>query len=305
MRQEKTIDDSNLSPEQLDEINFGRKLRKAGISSDEDIAEFMRWREAKNKAKKPGRISSSSKEVSSQRTLKMVNDDSSHDNQLDQRDSDEYSRPAVNLEKVIERAKENSEAELEQIARLEELQKVAEQSEKYTYGWFKALLELEIMSRNESSFGTKEISISFSLVEREPETERTLILKHPNRYIPQFMEDLSDIPLELHIGKEKHTVAIEVVNIRSYSLRVKLRANAEIDGIDLSKVTEARIKAKDPSFLLEKLRDGFAELVYDDKFNMQQNLCKILSSSSDLQALERPLILFRRLLCRLLQSRNR
>ena len=130
------------------------------------------------------------------------------------------------------------------------------------------------MSRNESSFGTKEISISFSLVEREPETERTLILKHPNRYIPQFMEDLSDIPLELHIGKETHTVAIEVVNIRSYSLRVKLRANAEIDGIDLSKVTEARIKAKDPSFLLEKLRDGFAELVYDDKFNMQQNLCK-------------------------------
>lgn len=271
---EKTIDDSNLSPEQLDEINFGRKLRKAGISSDEDIAEFMRWREAKNKAKKPGRISSGGKEVSSQRTFKMVNDDSSPDNQLDQRDSDEYSRPAVNLEKVIERVRENNEAEIEQIARLEEFQKVAEQSEKYTYGWFKALLELEIMSRNESSFGTKEISISFSLVEREPGTERTLILKHPNRYIPQFMEDLSDIPLELHIGKETHTVAIEVVNIRSYSLRVKLRANAEIDGIDLSKVTEARIKAKDPSFLLEKLRDGFAELAYDDKFNMQQNLCK-------------------------------
>ena len=28
---EKTIDDSNLSPEQLDEINFGRKLRKARV----------------------------------------------------------------------------------------------------------------------------------------------------------------------------------------------------------------------------------------------------------------------------------
>ena len=82
----------------------------------------MRWREAKNKAKKPGRISSGGKEVSSQRTFKMVNDDSSPDNQLDQRDSDEYSRPAVNLEKVIERVRENNEAEIEQIARLEEFQ---------------------------------------------------------------------------------------------------------------------------------------------------------------------------------------
>ena len=47
----------------------------------------------------------------------------------------------------------------------------------------------------------KEVSISFAKVEREAGTNRTLVLKHPDRYIPQFMEDLADIPLVLHMEK--------------------------------------------------------------------------------------------------------
>ena len=43
-----------------------------------------------------------------------------------------------------------------------------------------------------------------------------MVLKHPNQYIPQFMEDLADMPLVLHMGDQSKTVAIEVTNIKSY-----------------------------------------------------------------------------------------
>ena len=81
--------------------------------------------------------------------------------------------------------------------------------------------------------------IAFAKIEREPGTKRTLILKHPNRYIPQFMEDLADIPLVLHMGDKTKTVPIEVANIKSYTLRVKMKNSADIDGIELSTVTSA------------------------------------------------------------------
>ena len=133
---------------------------------------------------------------------------------------------------------------------------------------------MESINSGESNANSKEVSISFSTVERESGTKRTLVLKHPNRYIPQFMEDLADIPLVLHMGEQTKTVAIEVASIKSYTLRVKMKNASDIDGIDLDTVTSATIDAKSPTFLIEELRKQFAELKLSDEYNMQKNLCK-------------------------------
>ncbi len=69
-------------------------------------------------------------------------------------------------------------------------------------------------------------------------------------------------------------IAVEVVNVKSYTLRAKLRTNAEIDEVDLSLVTEAKIEAKNPAFLIEELRKSLNKLPYDDSYNMQNNLCE-------------------------------
>lgn len=188
-------------------------------------------------------------------------------------DQDEYMPPAVDYSQRIERAKQKSATEIDKITYLEELQNRAISLPKYSFGWFKTLLELESITGGSIHSDSKEISISFAKVEREPETNRTLVLKHPSRYIPQFMEDLADIPLVLHIGDAKKTVAIEVANIKSNSLRVKLKSGVEIDGIDLTSVNAATIDAKSPVFLLEALRKEFADLGYADDFNMRDNLC--------------------------------
>jgi hypothetical protein len=193
-------------------------------------------------------------------------------------DEDEYSKPPVDIGKKIERIKEKTAREVREIEHLEALKQQAQEADRYTYAWFKALLELESINSGENNADSREISISFAKVEREEGTSRTLILKHPNRYIPQYMEDLTDIPLELRFeGQPPVKAAIEVVSVKSYTLRAKLKTNAHIDG-DLSLVTEARIEAKNPVFLIEELRRAFVRLgkdnQYEDDFDMRKNLCE-------------------------------
>jgi len=66
--------------------------------------------------------------------------------------------------------------------------------------------------------------------------------------------------------------------VKSYTLRAKLRTNADIDCVDLSAVVEARIEARNPVFLIEELRKAFISLGeengYDDDYDMQGNLCE-------------------------------
>ena len=194
-------------------------------------------------------------------------------------DEDDYSKPTIDISKKIEKVKEQAEREIKEIARLEDLKMQAQDAEIYSYGWFKALLELESLNSGENNANSKEISISFAKVEREAGTARTLILKHPSRYIPQSMEDLADIPLELHfVDQPIVKVAVEVVSVKSYTLRAKLRTNAHVEGIDLSQVVEARIEARNPVFLIEELRKAFVKLGEDNKYSddldLQDNLCE-------------------------------
>ncbi|MDR1080860.1 MAG: AAA family ATPase [Deltaproteobacteria bacterium] len=194
-------------------------------------------------------------------------------------DEDEYLKPSVNLNQKIDKIKYQSEKTIREIAKIDFLMQQVNSSEKYSYSWFKSLLELESLNSYENSSYSREISISFSKVQLEGGTSKTLLLKHPNRFIPNSMEYLSDISLKLFFEKlPTITVDVEVVNVKSYTLRAKLKTETKIEGIDLSLVTEALIEAKNPVFLLQELQKAFDILgkdnEFNDTFNMQDNLCR-------------------------------
>lgn len=193
-------------------------------------------------------------------------------------DHDEYNPVLIDYNKQIETAKQKSVTEIEKIVYYEELQTKAIRSTKYSYVWFNTLLEMESINNKDANSNYTEVSITFAKVEREQGTKRTLLLKQPNRHIPQFIEDLADIPLVFHIGELTKTVIIEVANVKSYTLRVKLKSNTDIDGIDLSAVTSSTIDTKSPAFLLEELRKQYIELgkklKLEYNYNMQKNLCE-------------------------------
>ncbi len=171
-------------------------------------------------------------------------------------DFDEYIPKTIDYQKKIERAKLKRDAELDLIEKMEELQQKALNAQRYTYQWFQTLLELETLNSGENHSNSRQVSISFGKTEQESSTNRTLILKQPSCYIPRFMEELADIPLLLVFEDETKKLPIEVMNIKSYTLRVKLKPNVDISNIDFSAVKEARITAQNPVFLLEELKNN-------------------------------------------------
>lgn len=303
--------DYNLSDEQRAKIEFADKLSRLGFSESdiEAFKEFKRLKEAKqnppnrapNQPQPRERIApqqdspQSSNSTQTEQTKHRASTRERVVNEIVQRtervreeqreprkqelrieppaiDRDEYMPASVDFAKQIDKAKQKSAEEIEKITLLEELHSRALNAGKYTYDWFSALLDIEGFDSGEESLSSREISISFAKAEREQGTKRTLVLKHPNRYIPHFMEELADIPIILHFGTQTKTVVMEVANIVSYSLRVKLKRDSDIEGIDFSTLTEATIEAKSPAFLLQELRKGFAALNYSPEYNMQQNL---------------------------------
>jgi hypothetical protein len=191
---------------------------------------------------------------------------------IDEKDEDEYTKPTVDFDKRKERLTEKIEAEIEQLTKIQELTETALNSEKYSFIWFKSLLELEYMNSSESNSNGKEISIQFTKVEKENGTDRTLILKNPNRYIPQNIEDIGDLTVRLYYGKDNCSVSVEVVNVKEYTLRAKLNKSVDISNIDLDTIHKAIIDIKNPVFLLDELRKNFIRIPFEDSYNLQSNL---------------------------------
>ena len=204
----------------------------------------------------------------------IADNESEFDQSVTDTDSDAYTPQEINYSAKIEREEKKVAKEVEKLERLAELQKIATESQRYSYAWFKALLEMEALNSNEQNSHSREISISFSKIEREEGTLRTLVLMHPNKYIPQYLEEVSDIPLVLHFADQTKTVYIEVSSIKSYTLRVKLKSETDLADIDLAAVYEATINVQSPAFLLESLMRGINSLGYEDDFNMRDNLCE-------------------------------
>ena len=269
------------------------RTRKIHENNDEDFWEDELTVEGEESSSREESLREEDKRKPDKKTLEVVKDivkrtkrrvtefstsvASTNTDELDI-DQDEYTPAPTDLGKKIERTKQKSAAEIEKIVYLAELQERALESQKYSYGWFTSLLEMESINSGEANTDSKAVSICFAKVEKDIESKRTLILSNPDRYIPQFIEDLADIPLVLHMGDQTKTVAIEVVSIKSYTLHVKIKNIEAIDDIDLSTVTSATIDTKSPVFLIEALRKQFLELGeergFADNYNMQENLCK-------------------------------
>ncbi|MGI6438470.1 MAG: DEAD/DEAH box helicase [Sphaerochaeta sp.] len=270
-----------LTMEELDQAarEFANKKKRAELYEEESEEVFFSENQIQNpntpSVKRVGmeiinRVAASAEKENRSRIIEEDNSASI--------DEDDYSRPTVYISEKIEQVKKNAERDIQEITRLEDLKEAARKARIYSFNWFTTLLELEAISSKENNSNSREISISFIKVEREEGTDRTLVLKHPSRYIPQSMEDLADIPLELHFADQPMVkVAVEVVSVKSYTLRAKLRTNADIENVNLDRVTEARIIARNPVFLIEELREAFIELGkesgYSGDFDMKGNLC--------------------------------
>lgn len=268
----KTSIELQLSAEQQLALQLGRKLLSEGVT-EADIEAFLSQKRAPDAPKND--IDNTLLQLKKRLHKKQKNNQPEPPEipaNTGADDQDDFSKPAVVLQKKIDQLREQTEAQIEDLTRIEKWNETANNAEQYSFLWFKALLELECLSAADADANSKQLAIQFTKVTKEPQTERTLLLQHPNRYIPASIEDTGDLQLKLYTGDVFKTVTIEVVSLREYSLRAKLKKITDITDIDLAAVTKAVIDINNPIFILDELRKAFNQLQLADNFNLQANL---------------------------------
>lgn len=188
-------------------------------------------------------------------------------------DADDFRPRPVDYSKKIDLAKDRLADEISRLEREQELSEKAASLPKYSYGWFLALLELECLASADRNADGGTLSIRFGKVERGRRSTRTIVLKEPDRFIPQSIEEFSGVRVDLQFGDgTQGKLHVDSFTAREFSLEGKLDSSDKLAGIDLSMVVEARIDVQNPSFLLKSLLDRFRSLGRDETYDMKGGL---------------------------------
>lgn len=210
-------------------------------------------------------------------------DNTTEEKKQDEQDNEELMTASVDFTQKKEQMKAKFEEDVAKLAQIENAQNIARSSRKYSYAWFKALLLLESLANGGDDYTSREVSINFSKAERDLNSNRTIVLKHPDKNIPMVMEQLVDIPMTVTFsdGKTKRLI-IDAANVQSYSLRVKVKNEDSLIDIDYDSINSINITTKSPAFLTQSLIEEFARFSeapynFDDDYDMQANLCDNIS----------------------------
>ncbi len=278
IRSKPAFDRNLLDSDTQKDLDFVDSLRSMGIdpSDDRTIELLKKVLEEKNKPRQVAPAKTQKKKIveeieeKSEKIERVLKDDEGND------DSDEWTPPTYNSKRQIEKAKEKLAIELNRIEELEKAKELAVNATKYSYQWFKSMLQLEILRGNENNQDSREVHICFSKVERDPVSSKTLILSQPNKKIPSFIEELYGINLIIYFrgNLQDKSITFEAASIRSFSLRLKMMREDDVLNLDMDKVASAEIIAKSPVFLLQELQKQFDLLNYDNSKNLQETLCE-------------------------------
>jgi hypothetical protein len=292
---DESLDTTQLSEEQKRKIKLAEEIERSGLSEEELRAAILdaakRKREAaddsadKNRGNRPEtdpaerqvfrgiRALMEAKKPKPADTPDSENQGSAPPEIESDADADDFRPRPVDYGKKIERAKDRLADEIGRLEREQELSGKAASLPKYSFGWFLALLELECMASADRNADGKTLSIRFGKVERDRRSARTIVLKQPDRFIPQSLEEFSGIRVDLQFGDgTQGKLHVDSFTTREFSLEGKLDSSDDLEGIDLSMVVEARIDVQNPSFLLQSLLERFRSLGRDETYDMKAGL---------------------------------
>lgn len=194
----------------------------------------------------------------------------------------ETQRQEQTAEEKLEEIRKKQEEDLEKHAREEQLRESLKLFPKYTKEWFTTLLTLEYMQEgdNVDTFGSKSTTITFTTVERDRDSDRIYVLKHPSRVIPLEIEQIGGLSVQFSFYKDLEDVSFgfEVASVKDFTLRLKAKLQ-DVDAlksVDWRTCTRATVQINNPVALVGKLSDAFKELDlapgYDLKANLTSNI---------------------------------
>lgn len=200
----------------------------------------------------------------------------------EQYDSDQIPKEQSAKDK-LEEIRKKQEEDLEKHAKEEQLRESLKSFSRYSKEWFFTLLALEYMQEgdNVDTFGSKSTTITFTKVERDPDSERIYVLKHPSRVIPLEIEQIGGLSVQFAFYKDLEDVSFgfEVASVKDFTLRLKAKLQ-DVDAlntVDWTTCTRATVQINNPVALIGKLLDAFKELGLPSEYDLKANLTDNIS----------------------------
>lgn len=287
-RKERTIVELGGTETQQRQQELGAYLERKGISSTEDVDEYIKWKQekAEKALKETSHQSSSSPGTTDQESNRDPLRTNQRKTNLDEMSSSSNQYP--DRTPKVERSQDERVSDITQKLadeankRIEEENKRAQVAdlEKYSKIWFTTLLELEYNSSSEPTGNRNGVKITFERFGKESGTDRIYQLTNPSRNIPIWIEELGGFSVKFtFFNRDDITFDFEVANVKDFTLRVKAKASDVelIDKIDWSRCTKAVIDVNSPVEIMHKLKNEFENLPYGSDYNFRDGLTDNLS----------------------------
>ena len=184
-----------------------------------------------------------------------------------------------NLEETLAGFDEKAQTTRAELEEIESLRDVIEQSEKYSYIWFKSLMELESRSNGsvDTNSGKKTIFLQFDEVSVDKRNENIIVLKGCGRYVPTSIEDIEGINVTFYFRTGlSQALEFEAASVKDNTIRLKV-SNYKLDTVSAIKkninlITRAEINIDKPIQLIEKWKLAIDSLGFEDNFNLRDSL---------------------------------
>ena len=268
-----------MSEETQEAFLLGDTAKQLGISSNDELAELIQMGRAakqaneQRKAKIEQRKLEQIEEILPKRkkSQKFSDTDFSEIENIVKSDNSKYKREneTVSLEEALAGFEEKANLQRQEIETVMTLRETIENSEKYSYGWLKALMELEVQSNGtDNTSGKRSINIMFDRIIIDKEHKNIFVLSGASRNIPRFLEDIDGIPVTFHFRNgDKQPIVFDNASVKEDALIV--RGNASMEAIiqSISKsvtlISHATIDVDKPIELIKKWNELIEELPFD------------------------------------------
>lgn len=278
-KREKSILEMGGTEEQQEQMELGRKIKSAvgNELTDEEMLQAL----IDAKAKKMGQNHRDEPIENALPTQKIKQDNQKLEDILN-------SAQNVDAEKTTPRPKpapkSKYESEEEWLETQENLNRYNSQLEiarclekRYTQEWFHTLLDMEFEATSDKTQEKGGIRIKFSKVEKDPNSNKSILLRNPSHTIPRSLEEMSNIVVVFKFANyEDMAITFEVASVQDYVLKLKCK-NEDIETVNhlisiAKDVLVAELNTQNPIQLIAKLRSAFLDLGKDNDFSFKENI---------------------------------
>lgn len=185
---------------------------------------------------------------------------SNDNNYSEQKNYGDYSRTSQNMKRRKTEAQKSAQNASDQM----DIFDLWQQTPKYTFLWFKYLMELQF--DDDGKAHRRQAQIDFK--DYKVRTNKIVRLQNPSTVVPLWLENAGALDISL-IGKTQHKIPGTIVKISEEGVDLLLSNDDEDKFTDLYKV---RVYAESSTNIVDSLTTRFLQLDYADDYNLNDNL---------------------------------